>query len=172
MVARSSLLRRPTPGARPARRTSSVVAALAALAPRLARLPRHDYPDGLLRMEVKLALLADGANVSREGKLNLLGIFDTLFARSFPTTHPQMQLVIRFEAAAQEAGSTRQVEIQLVGGAHRAAARARGRDPHGPRAHTQPRAVRTSRALPLRRAGGWSRGGGGAAAGRGDRGRG
>jgi len=48
-------------------------------------------------MEVKLALLADGANVSREGKLNLLGIFDTLFARSFPTTHPQMQLVIRFE---------------------------------------------------------------------------
>src|SRR5881392_3959705 len=67
-------------------------------------------------MEVKLALLADGANVSREGKLNLLGIFDTLFARSFPTTHPQMQLVIRFEAAAHEAGSTRQVEIQLVAG--------------------------------------------------------
>ncbi|TMB17132.1 MAG: hypothetical protein E6J59_17265 [Deltaproteobacteria bacterium] len=65
-------------------------------------------------MEVKLALLADGANVSREGKLNLFGIFDTLFARSFPTTHPQMQLVIRFEAAAEEANTTRQVEIQLV----------------------------------------------------------
>ena len=65
-------------------------------------------------MQVKLALVADGANVSREGKLNLLGIFDTLFARSFPTTHPQMQLVIRFEAAPAEAGSTRQVDIQLV----------------------------------------------------------
>src|SRR6266516_902993 len=112
MVARSSLLRRPTPGARPARRTSSVVAALAALAPRLARLPRHDYPDGLLRMEVKLALLADGANVSREGKLNLLGIFDTLFARSFPTTHPQMQLVIRFEAAAHERSEEHTTELQ------------------------------------------------------------
>src|SRR5438552_15919574 len=48
MAARSSLLRRPTPGARPARRTSSVVAALAALAPRLVRLARHHYPDGLL----------------------------------------------------------------------------------------------------------------------------
>src|SRR2546427_12072973 len=48
MAARSSLLRRPTPGARPARRTSSVVAALAALAPRLVRLARHDHPDGLL----------------------------------------------------------------------------------------------------------------------------
>src|SRR5436309_1147853 len=67
-------------------------------------------------MKVKLALLADGANVSREGKLNLFGIFDTLFARGFPTTHPQMQLVIRFEAAPDEAGSTRQVEIQLVAG--------------------------------------------------------
>src|SRR5882724_1492570 len=60
--ARSSLLRRAY------RHASSVVAALAALAPRLVRLARHDYPDGLLRMEVKLALLADGANVSREGK--------------------------------------------------------------------------------------------------------
>src|SRR6266576_3299934 len=48
MAARSSLLRRPTPGAHPARRTSSVVAALAALAPRLVRLAHHDYPDGLL----------------------------------------------------------------------------------------------------------------------------
>src|SRR5947207_13351891 len=48
MAARSSLLRRPTPGARPARRTSSVVAALAALAPRLVRLAHHDYPEGLL----------------------------------------------------------------------------------------------------------------------------
>src|SRR6266566_8959606 len=50
MAARSSLLRRPTPGARPARRTSSVVAALAALAPRLVRLAHHDYSDRLLAM--------------------------------------------------------------------------------------------------------------------------
>src|SRR5438093_5655752 len=48
MAARSSLLRRPTPGARPARRTSSLVAALAALAPRLVRLAHHGYPDRLL----------------------------------------------------------------------------------------------------------------------------
>src|SRR5947199_5769353 len=46
MAARSSLLRRPTPGARPAHRTSSVVAAPAALAPRLV----HHYPDGLLNL--------------------------------------------------------------------------------------------------------------------------
>ena len=53
MVARSSLLRRPTPGARPARRASSVVAALPALAPRLVRFARHDYPDRLLAATVK-----------------------------------------------------------------------------------------------------------------------
>src|SRR3989440_2346165 len=54
MAARSSLLRRPTPGAHPARRTSSVVAALAALAPRLVRLAHHDYPDGLLGMRLEV----------------------------------------------------------------------------------------------------------------------
>jgi Family of unknown function (DUF6941) len=64
-------------------------------------------------VRVNLALLADYANVSREGKLNILGIFDTIYARSFPITHPHMQLVIRFEAEAAEAGQTRQVEVVL-----------------------------------------------------------
>src|SRR5881296_2879183 len=68
MAARFSLLRRPTPGARPARRTSSVVAALAALAPRLVRLAHHHYADGLLavrrrtmgKLEGKTALVTGG----------------------------------------------------------------------------------------------------------------
>src|SRR5205823_13144307 len=66
-----------------------------------------------LRVRVKVALLADYSNVSREGKLNILGIFDTIYAPTFPTTHPHMQLVIRFEADAREAGATRQVEVQF-----------------------------------------------------------
>jgi hypothetical protein len=65
-------------------------------------------------VRVALALLADGANVSREGKLNLLGVFDTLFARSFPITHPQLQLVIRFEAEVAELAGGRTLEVQLV----------------------------------------------------------
>jgi hypothetical protein len=64
-------------------------------------------------VRVILALLADYANVSREGKLNIMGVFDSIYARSFPVTHPHMQLVIRFEAEAAEAGSTRQIEVQL-----------------------------------------------------------
>jgi|SRR5690349_11067085 len=65
-------------------------------------------------MRVALALLADGANVTREGKLNLLGIFDTIFARGFPVLHPVMQLVLRFEAEPAEAGTRRDVEVQFL----------------------------------------------------------
>src|SRR5438552_14578024 len=48
MAARSSLLRRAF------RHASSVVAALAALAPRLVRLAHHHYPDGLLEIPARL----------------------------------------------------------------------------------------------------------------------
>jgi hypothetical protein len=68
-------------------------------------------------VDVRLALLADSANVSREGKLNILGIFDTIYTRQLPTTHPQMQLVLRFLATPDEAGVTRAVEVQLTSSA-------------------------------------------------------
>ena len=55
-------------------------------------------------MELTLALLADYANVSREGKLNIMGIFEQIHAQQFPATHPQMQLVMRIEASPFEAG--------------------------------------------------------------------
>lgn len=65
-------------------------------------------------MKVGFAVLADGANVSREGKLNILGIFDSIQAQQFPVTHPQMQLVMRFEADRSEAGKTKKIEVQLM----------------------------------------------------------
>ncbi len=55
-------------------------------------------------MELTLALLADYANISREGKLNIMGIFEQIHAFSFPAVHAQMQLVIRLEASPFEAG--------------------------------------------------------------------
>lgn len=60
-----------------------------------------------------MALLADAANVSREGKLNVLGVFDTIYARQFPTVHPHMALVLRLEAASDEEGP-HDIEVQLV----------------------------------------------------------
>ena len=65
-------------------------------------------------MNVTMAVIADGANVSQEGKLNLLGIFDALYAESFPTIHPEMKLVVQFEAGIAEVGKVHQIEIQLM----------------------------------------------------------
>ena len=67
-------------------------------------------------MDVTLALLADGANISQDGKLNILGVFNALGASSFPVAHPQMFLVLRFEASRAEEGKTKSVEIQLADG--------------------------------------------------------
>ncbi len=65
-------------------------------------------------MKVTLAVLADAANVTREGKLNILGIFEVIQVSTFPATHPQMQLVMRFEADISESGKTKKLEIQLM----------------------------------------------------------
>lgn len=65
-------------------------------------------------MKVTLAVLADYANITREGKLNILGMFDVIHAQNFPMTHPQMQLVMRFEADIAEAGKTKKLEIKLM----------------------------------------------------------
>ena len=65
-------------------------------------------------MKVGFAVLADCANISREGKLNILGIFDSIQAQQFPVTHPQMQLVMRFEADRAEAGKAKKIEVQLM----------------------------------------------------------
>src|SRR5438552_14589991 len=58
--ARSSLLRRAF------RHASSVVAALAALAPRLVRLAHHGYPDSLLEVDGELGGVEDAAQVEQE----------------------------------------------------------------------------------------------------------
>ncbi|MBI5879619.1 MAG: hypothetical protein HZB53_18365 [Chloroflexi bacterium] len=55
-------------------------------------------------MELMLALLADCANVTADGKLNMMGIFEQLYAPQFPAVHASMQLVMRIEATPFESG--------------------------------------------------------------------
>ena len=64
-------------------------------------------------MEISLALLADAANASQEGKLNLLGIFNAIYARAFPSVHLSAQLVLSFEASNAEAGRSKKIEIEF-----------------------------------------------------------
>jgi hypothetical protein len=55
-------------------------------------------------MEIRYAVLADSANVSREGKMNITGIFDQVNAVTFPAAHPGASLAIGFEAHGSEVG--------------------------------------------------------------------
>ena len=64
-------------------------------------------------MNVPLAFLADAANISQEGKLNVLGVFDNITAASFPTVHPAMALVFGITASAAEHGHSRTCQIRL-----------------------------------------------------------
>ena len=64
-------------------------------------------------MEVDLAVIADAANVSQEGKLNILGVFDTIWAREFPFRHATMVLVVRVRADFTEGGG-HPLEVRLV----------------------------------------------------------
>ena len=65
-------------------------------------------------MDVTLAALADSANISQEGKLNILGEFNQIFASSLPVQHSAMSLVLRLEAGPVEYGQEKRIEIRLV----------------------------------------------------------
>ena len=64
-------------------------------------------------MDIPLAVLADAANVSREGKLNIFGIFNLLWSVNFPAHHPQMQLAMVFQADSGEAETRKPVSVVL-----------------------------------------------------------
>jgi hypothetical protein len=66
-------------------------------------------------MKIPLAVLADYANVTAEGKLNIMGIFNTIFVTSdFPALHPQLQLVFQFLVSPAERGETKKIDIKLL----------------------------------------------------------
>ena len=55
-------------------------------------------------MHVSFALFADAANLSQEGKLNVLGVFDALQIGTLPAVHPRATLVVRLKADDGDAG--------------------------------------------------------------------
>ncbi|MEO7715401.1 MAG: hypothetical protein ABIY70_04325 [Capsulimonas sp.] len=65
-------------------------------------------------MDLNLAVIADAANVSAEGKLNILGIFEDIFAPTLPATHPLMVLAVSLRAEMQEQGIKHMLEVKLI----------------------------------------------------------
>lgn len=63
-------------------------------------------------MQILLATLCDSA-ADYQGKLSLLGAFDTLCARELPVVHPQCSLAIRICYDPQDAGR-HQMRIRCV----------------------------------------------------------
>lgn len=55
-------------------------------------------------MEVKYSFVCDGANISKTGNLNALGIFTSISAGSFPCTHPSFTYVACIEFHPVEEG--------------------------------------------------------------------
>lgn len=59
-------------------------------------------------------MLADEANISQEGKLNVLGAFDRIAAARFPTLHPRMVFVFRVHAEYADAGERFPTRVRLM----------------------------------------------------------
>ena len=56
-------------------------------------------------MQVSFALFADAANLSQEGKLNVLGVFDALQVGAIPAVHPRAHLVVHLKGTSTDVGA-------------------------------------------------------------------
>ncbi len=65
-------------------------------------------------MNVTLALLCDSANVTADGKLNILGQFDQIAAPAFPTLHPRMCLALQLDSTLSGEGRQRRLAVRLL----------------------------------------------------------
>lgn len=71
-------------------------------------------------MQVLFACLADLASAeSQAGKLNVMGIFDAIYAQKFPAVQPKMFLVVRVLFEHEDNGKKRKLTIRLRDADHR-----------------------------------------------------
>jgi hypothetical protein len=65
-------------------------------------------------MKELLFLAADYANITGDGKLNVMGIFNDIYSFNFPARHSSMHLVVRLGAELGEYGQTRSFTVKLL----------------------------------------------------------
>lgn len=65
-------------------------------------------------MNLLLFLAADYANISREGKINVMGIFNDINAPGFPTRISSMNLIAKLRADLGEYGQNRNFTTRLM----------------------------------------------------------
>ncbi len=67
-------------------------------------------------MNVTLSVLADCANITEDGKLNIMGVFGEINPPELPFALPMMYLVLGFSASPSEIGSEKDIIIILMDG--------------------------------------------------------
>jgi len=65
-------------------------------------------------MKLDLILVADCANTTSDGKLNILGAFREIYAPNFPARHSSMHLVVKLVAELGEYGAKRDLTVKLL----------------------------------------------------------
>ena len=65
-------------------------------------------------MNLLVLLAADYANLTGDGKLNVMGVFQEINATHFPARHPAMHVVIKLGADLGEYGQVRDLSLRLV----------------------------------------------------------
>jgi hypothetical protein len=65
-------------------------------------------------MKPLLFVAADYANITGDGKLNIMGIFHEIYASSFPARHASMHLIATLGAELGEWNQTRDFTIKLL----------------------------------------------------------
>ena len=63
-------------------------------------------------MNVQVAVLCDAAT-DDNGKMNLLGAFDTIYAQQLPAVHPQCAVALRVTFAAEDEGQ-RKLKLNFI----------------------------------------------------------
>ncbi|MFY9235087.1 MAG: hypothetical protein WAO58_11590 [Fimbriimonadaceae bacterium] len=65
-------------------------------------------------MLLRYAILCDYANITNDGKVNIFGVMDRIFAPQFPAIHRAMFLIMSVESEHDDEGQTRAIDVQLI----------------------------------------------------------
>jgi len=65
-------------------------------------------------VNVDTLLVADYANVTDNGKINVMGVFRRINAHQFPARHPEMYLIVGLSASVTEYDTNRKLTIKLL----------------------------------------------------------
>lgn len=65
-------------------------------------------------MKLTILAFADSAHMAEGSKLNIFGIFDTIFTPAVPVIHPETTIAMRFAVSSSDRGRTHDIQIKLV----------------------------------------------------------